>query len=250
MGMVRYGRRPAATRVWSGTTVALVPDSPTGEVVIMLHGWPVTDSAAYWLDSRIREQRTGTEFPVDALLATGHTLIYPYLGRSWGTLASSEQAYGDVVTMIGTLGLSATDVHLIGGSMGGLNAITFAGIEGAETWPVILYIPCVGIGQAWDIGNDVLGSYDVRDSVEAVWGSGRATCVANAAAIDPQQIDCSYLTGRTLVYASTNDSIVDYATVSAWCETWDLPLTTLATSHWTMDDPALVETDLLEFFHP
>lgn len=249
MGMVRYGRRPAATRVWSGTTVALVPASPTGEIVVMLHGWPVQDSATYWLDSRIREQRTGVEYPVDAMLATGHTLIYPYLGRSWGTVASSEQAYIDVVTMAGTLGLDATSCHLLGGSMGGLNAITFARMEGAADWPVILYIPAVSLGEIWDLGNDVLGQFDLRDSVEAVWGVGRATVVAASADIDPVQVDCSHLTGRTLVIAASNDSVVTYSTVQAWCAQYDLPLTTIGTGHFSMDDPNLVEVDLLAHFH-
>lgn len=249
MGMVRYGRRPAATRVWSGTTVALVPASPTGEIVVMLHGWPVQDSATYWLDSRIREQRTGVEYPVDAMLATGHTLIYPYLGRSWGTVASSEQAYIDVVTMVGTLGLDATSCHLLGGSMGGLNAITFARLEGAADWPVILYIPAVSLGEIWDLGNDVLGQFDLRDSVEAVWGVGRATVVAASADIDPVQVDCSHLTGRTLVIAASNDSAATYSTVQAWCAQYDLPLTTIGTGHFSMDDPNLVEVDLLAHFH-
>lgn len=249
MGMVRYGRRPAATRVWSGTTVALVPASPTGEIVVMLHGWPVQDSATYWLDSRIREQRTGVEYPVDAMLATGHTLIYPYLGRSWGTVASSEQAYIDVVTMAGTLGLDATSCHLLGGSMGGLNAITFARLEGAADWPVILYIPAVSLGEIWDLGNDVYGQFDLRDSVEAVWGVGRATVVAASADIDPVQVDCSHLTGRTLVIAASNDSVVTYSTVQSWCAQYDLPLTTIGTGHFSMDDPNLVEVDLLAHFH-
>lgn len=249
MGMVRYGRRPAATRVWSGTTVALVPSNPSGEIAIMLHGWPVQDSATYWLDSRIRAQRVGSEFPVDALLATGHTLIYPYLGRSWGTVASSEQAHIDVVTMAGTLGLDATSCHLLGGSMGGLNAITFARMEGAADWPVILYIPAVSLGEIWDLGNDVLGQFDLRDSVEAVWGVGRATVVAASADIDPVQVDCSHLTGRTLVIAASNDSVVTYSTVQAWCAQYDLPLTTIGTGHFSMDDPNLVEVDLLAHFH-
>ena len=249
MGMVRYGRRPAATRVWSGTTCALVPTAPTGEIVVMLHGWPVQDSATYWLDSRIREQRTGVEYPVDAMLATGHTLIYPYLGRSWGTVASSEQANIDVVTMAGTLGLDATSCHLLGGSMGGLNAITFARMEGAADWPVILYIPAVSLGEIWDLGNDVLGQFDLRDSVEAVWGVGRATVVAASADIDPVQVDCSFLTGRTLVIAAHNDTLVNYATVQAWCAQYDLPLITTGTGHFSMDDPNLVEVDLLAHFH-
>lgn len=250
MGMVRYGRRPAATRVWSGTTVALVPASPTGEIVVMLHGWPVQDSATYWLDSRIREQRTGVEYPVDAMLATGHTLIYPYLGRSWGTVASSEQAYIDVVTMVGTLGLDATSCHLLGGSMGGPNAITFASwVEAAEDWPVILYLPVVSLGEAWDLGDDVLGQFDLRSSVESVWGVGREAVVTNSAAVDPVQIDCSFLTGRTLVIAAHNDTLVNYATVQAWCAQYDLPLTTIGTGHFSMDDPNLVEVDLLAHFH-
>lgn len=249
MGMVRYGRRPAATRVWSGTTVALVPSNPSGEIAIMLHGWPVQDSATYWLDSRIREQRTGVEFPVDALLATGHTLIYPYLGRSWGTAASSEQAYLDVVTMVATLGLEVTTPHLLGGSMGGLNAITFARLDGAADLRVILYTPAVSLGEIWDLGNDVHGQFDLRDSVEAVWGVGRATVVAASADIDPVQADCSHLTGRTLVIAASNDSVVTYSTVQSWCAQYDLPLTTIGTGHFSMDDPNLVEVDLLAHFH-
>lgn len=244
MSMVRLGRRVAASRVWNGTTVALVPSSPSGEVVVSLHGWPGADSATVALGSLVTSQQTGTGFPVDALLATGHTIIYPFLGPSWGTIDSSDQAFFDVASMLDALGLDATTIHLIGGSMGGLNAITFASIEGAETWPVILYVPLVSIGEAWDLGGAV------RTSVESVWGVGRATAVAAASAIDPVQIDCSHLTGRTLVYAASNDATINYATVSAWCETWDLPLITTASGHLSMDDPAVDEIGILGYFHP
>jgi pimeloyl-ACP methyl ester carboxylesterase len=250
MGMVRYGSRPAATRVWWGTTCALVPTNPTGEIVVMLHGWPVTNTAAVWLDSRVREQRTGVDYPVDALLATGHTIIYPWLGRSWGTVASSEQALGDVGGMVSVLGLSGVTPHLVGGSMGGLNAITFSRLEEAETWPVILYLPAVSIGEIWDLGDDVLGSFDLRSSVESAWGVGRATVVAAAADVDPVQVDCSTLAGRTLVIAASNDEVVNYETVTDWCGQWDLPLITTTSGHYWLDDPAIVETDLLAHFHP
>ena len=108
----------------------------------------------------------------------------------------------------------------------------------------MLYVPLVSIGEAWDLGGEV------RSSVESVWGAGRETVVTNSAAVDPAQIDCSFLTGRTLVIAATNDPLINYATVAAWCETWDLPLITTATGHFSLDDPALVETDLLSWFHP
>jgi hypothetical protein len=223
----------------------LVPDNPNGHIVVMLHGWPVTDSAAVWLDSRIREQRTGVDYPVDALLGTGHIIIYPYLGRSWGTVASSAQAFDDATNMLATLGVYPTDVHVIGGSMGALNAITFSGLEGAEAWPVVLYVPAVSIGQIWDLGNDILGQFDLRDSIEAVWGVGRSTVVAASAAVDPVQRDCSHLTGRPTVVAATTDSIVDYATVAAWCTTWDLPLTTIGSGHYSFDDGNVDELALL-----
>lgn len=244
MAMQRLGRRVAATRVWHGTTVALVPAAPTGEIVVSLHGWPGDDPASTALDGLVRSGRTGAGFPVDALLATGHTIIYPWLGASWGTTASSEQAAADMVTLTSTLGLNVTTPHLIGGSMGALNAITFAGHEGFETVPVILYVPLVSIGDAWDLGGDI------RTSVESVWGSGRETVVANAAAVDPAQRDCSFLTGRTLVYAATNDPLINHATVQSWCATWDLPLVTTTTGHFSLDDPNVVEIDLLAHFHP
>lgn len=244
MGMVRYGRRPASTRVWNGTTCALVPADPSGEVVVHLHGWPGAATAQETLDGLVRSQRTGDGLPVDALLATGHTIVYPFLGASWGSEASNEQASIDTAEMVTVLGLSAVTPHLIGGSMGGVNAITFAQLDDSLGWPVVLYVPLVSIGEAWGLGGEV------RSSVESVWGAGRETVVTNSAAVDPAQIDCSFLTGRTLVIAATNDPLINYATVAAWCETWDLPLITTATGHFSLDDPALVETDLLSWFHP
>lgn len=243
MAMQRLGRRVATTRVWHGTTVALVPAAPTGEIVVSLHGWPGDDPASTALDGLVRSGRTGAGFPVDALLATGHTIIYPWLGASWGTAASSEQAFSDAAAMVEKLDLGVTAAHIIGGSMGGLNAITFAALEGAETWPIILYAPLVSMGEAWDLGGAV------RTSVESVWGVGRETVVTAAAEVDPAQVDCSFLAGRTLVCAASNDPLINYSTVQAWCTQWDLPLITTATGHFSMDDPNVVETDLLSWFH-
>ena len=46
-----------------------------------------------------------------------------------------------------------------------------------------------------------------------------------------------------------NDSVVTYSTVQSWCAQYDLPLTTIGTGHFSMDDPNLVEVDLLAHFH-
>ena len=46
------------------------------------------------------------------------------------------------------------------------------------------------------------------------------------------------------------DGVRYFATVAAWCATWDLPLITTASGHFSMDDPNVVEIDLLAHFHP
>ena len=50
------------------------------------------------------------------------------------------------------------------------------------------------------------------------------------------------------VIAASNDALINYATVQAWCTEWDLPLITTATGHFSLDDPAVVELDLLAAF--
>lgn len=244
MPMVRYGRRPSATTVWQGTTVALVPDAPSGAVVVSLHGWPNGFDANVTLGALVQSQRAGVGYPVDALLAVGTTIFYPFLGPSWGTEASSEQAYLDVVTLVGALGLSVSTIGIIGGSMGGLNAISFARQDGLEDVPIVLYVPAIDLGATWDVGGTL------RTSIEDVWGVGRSTVLANAADIDPVQTDCSFLHGRTTVIAATNDVLVPYAGVAAWCAQWDLPLITTTSGHFSLDDPAVDEVALLAAVTP
>jgi hypothetical protein len=241
MAMIRLGRKVAASRVVNGDTVALVPAQPSGAVVLNLHGWPNGDTSATALGGLTRGQQTGAGYPIDALLAIGTTIVYPWTGASWGTPAGTTAITDQATAMLTALGITATRLDIVAGSMGALHAVNLAAVLTSAN--VVLYVPALDIGAMWDLGTAVP---TIRTSLETAWSSsGRAATVAAAAAIDPVSIDCSHLTDRTLVLAANNDPLVAYATVVDWCEEWDLPLTTTATGHLSLDDQAVDEIALL-----
>lgn len=246
MPMQRMGARTPCSLVWHGTTAMLVPTN-ADKIAIQFHGWPGADPASVALDALARSQRTGGGYPVDALLATGHAVVYPWLGESWGSLAASEQALMDVSAVVDAVwpdGFPFPDPGssgfvAIGGSMGAINAISFAVMAGPSVAAIRLYNPLVSLGETWDLGSSI------RTSIEAVWGVGRDTVLTNSVNFDPVQIDCSPLVGKTEVIAASNDVLINYSTVESWCDQWGLPLTTHTAGHFSLDDPAVNEIALL-----
>jgi hypothetical protein len=241
MAMKRLGRKVAASRVVNGDTVALVPAQPSGAVVLNLHGYPNGDTSATALGGLTRGQQTGDGFPVDALLAVGTTIVYPWTGASWGTPAGTAAITTQATTMLTALGITATRIDIVAGSMGALHAVNLAAVLTSAN--VVLYVPALDVGELWDLGATIPA---IRTSLETAWSSsGRAATVAAAAAIDPVVRDCSHLADRTMVIAASNDTLVAYATVVDWCEEWDLPLTTTAAGHLSLDDAAVDEIAIL-----
>lgn len=259
--MVRYGRTVAR---FSRTTVSDIAALGVTSTVMRIQGpvvdWdapPIISMHGYTANGAAQtlEQMRGpsaTNFPVDALLATGRTIYFPWSGNSFGHESDSYPAVGGhgansaIEAMYVAINdfpgqdILTTGCDMVGGSMGACNAVRFMQAD----FPIrkaVLYVPLIDLSVAWDLGGDI------QTAAKTVWGAAdRASFLAATVDADPSRTDCSVVdSGRTIAIAASNDSLIPYAGVVSWCAQWGVPLTTTASNHLSLDDPAVDEVGLI-----
>lgn len=217
--------------------------SPAARPVVSLHGWGGTDPAEIVLQGFLR-WRAGGAFPYDALLSTGRTVYIPFTGSSFGlgagTWGPGDTAVDAMIAQAAADGLTSSTIDVVGGSMGGCNSLNWCHRHPSAWHRLLVYVPAIDLPSVWDLGGGL------RSSIEAAYGvTGRAAIVTATADRDPVRLDWSGLANRITAYAASNDPLITYSTVTAWCSTWSIPLTTTTSGHLTLDDSAVDELDLL-----
>lgn len=251
MSMIRYGdtSNRCLSRGLSSSTYYLrmwgTKIDPTLPPVVILHGFPDATTAATLLDTNARDLTGINGYPVDALLATGRTLFIPFTGSNWGlpTVGSvpGTDAVDTMVTAATALGIDTTTIDIIGGSMGGCNAINWCVANPTMVHKVIVYNPLVSFDPIYDLGGSITTSLDTAYSVD-----NKTDFMVACADYDPIRMDVSAISSKMLVIGASNDTIVPYSTVTAFCNTNNIPLITTATGHLSLEDSNINELALLK----
>lgn len=260
MGMVRYGKVNSRNTTWLKSDV-LASGVPTKIVrvtgkfwdkesvpVISLPGFSTSDYVGVLEPMAVPT----SGFPLDAILATGRAVYLVFTGSCWGHGTNTYPVLGgrglasvdEAVELALSEHLTVSQIDLVGGSMGGLNAVTYGRIATTTVRKVILYVPAVvDVGFLWDIGGDI------RTSMETVWGAtGRTNVVSAMSSVNPSVVDCSDIASKSLVIAASNDPLLPYSEVVGWCNNYSVPIITTSTGHFSLDDVNLNEvTDILGF---
>lgn len=198
---------------------------------VLLHGGSAvpTDPAATLAEIRDSAlAATGA-----ALLTAGHPVTAPYLGNCWGTADSLPDWDVDGGGLDGLTGvvdrIAPTDkIHLIGHSMGGLNAVVWATQNPGRVATLTLVAPVVDPVAVWDHLASIPMLAPIAVEMADVWtgdpDAGRAAVVDAIADLDPVRCPLpSGLAARTVVTIADDDQLVPAASVHAWAATQGVP---------------------------
>jgi pimeloyl-ACP methyl ester carboxylesterase len=222
----------------STTYQRLVPTGANYDLrpVIHLHGWPQDGTAAQTL----AEDTASEGSALRLLLASGRVVYRPFTGSNFGADTATWPSMGgtglvavdDMIEQANADGLDTTRIDLWGISMGGCNALNWAYRNASQVNRIYLSMPGLDFGTLWDFGSTL------RTCLETVHGAvGRAPLLAATTERDPVQMDFSTIANRIAGNIADDDSLINYASASAWMATWDVPHTVTSGNHFAYTEP-------------
>jgi pimeloyl-ACP methyl ester carboxylesterase len=206
-------------QVVSGTTMVVItgrtvnPD-PTPDLtpVVFCHPFPGTSTPAQIVDSYL-------SLGLYSLTATGRVVVVPACGANWGHPTTSYPSGGsglgaidDALDVAVSMGLPDR-AHLVGISMGGLNALRWAESNPSNFGAARLFVPVV----------DMLSMYDqasYQTSLAQVWSTGGRSAFSTATAdMDPVRnpTDYSAIADRIEIFGARDDNVIDWSSLSTFC---------------------------------
>lgn len=192
--------------------------------VIALHGWP--EDKSFFTDP---SQGAGG---YDSLLDAGFTVYTPYTGANWlaetatspVTDGTGSKAIEDARLQAAADGLPADTVRLLGVSMGGGNAISWAMLNPSKVHKVFAFIPVFSL-------QSMYATLAYRASIMACHGG--ASWVANSLPRDPYRQDAlvDAIAPKLKIAAASDDQVIDYGLLSTWAKARGIELDTLTGGH-------------------
>lgn len=199
--------------------------------VVVLHGTAASNTATQTLAPVLLGP--SSPFAVDrhahrALLATGRTLYFPWMGNNWGTATPGVPAIGGTGTaaidamraQAAADGITATTVDLWGTSGGGLSAMNWGWRNPTLVHRLFAQSPAVDLDHAWDHDAEAIaaGLGALSAQMMAVYGGvDRASCMALAEPYDPtrNRAALAVLGDRVTVFSARDDPFVPWAVLES-----------------------------------
>lgn len=212
----------AAWAVSSDTTMVVLTGRHVDKdltPVVFCHSFPGSATPRQIVDTYLA-------FGVYSLAATGRTVIVPAAGANWGHPTTSYPSGGtglgaidDALAVAVSMGLRDR-AHLLGVSMGGLNALRWAQTNSTRFGAARLLTPVVDMMAAYDL--------DEWPSLAEVWSTGgRSAFAAATADVDPARNPGDYtaMAARISIFGARDDEAVPWAGLWSFAAATGIDLT-------------------------